>query len=245
MQLVEPLNYADYDLTLSDPYFVPTFGHDLDELDSIDIDLAAIEDVATGVDIAGITASLDGPLAGIDNFLSGAPGDDGTAAINNLVGAAGAIDAGVTTSNTALQAATNKGISIAVPITPLHGITVSPPSAPSVPAPVLPAPGAPGPVGPPAVGVHLQFTNVTRPGSPGRVKVGESFTVAITGPPGVSIYAVATHNGVNNGQAGFGVIPPSGTLMIGGSFGVADKGPWIENWYAQGNYIGQVAFTVE
>ena len=245
MQLVEPLNYSDYDLTLSAPFFVPTFGHDLDELDSIDSDLAAIADVATGVDIAGITASLDGPLTGIDNFLGGAGADDGTAAISNLVGAGGAIDAGVTTSTNALQAAVNKGISIAIQIPPLHGITVTPPSAPSVPAPVLPSPGAPGPVGPPAVGFHLQFTNVTRPGSPGRVKVGESFTVAISGTPGTSIYAVARHDGKDNGQAGFGVIPASGTLAISGSFGVADKGTWIENWYAQGNYIGQIAFTVE
>jgi hypothetical protein len=243
--LVDPIDLTSFALTPEAPYFLQTYSPELDPLDQADADLSELLAEQTVVDVASIGAALDGALAGVDSFLGDSTGDTTAADVSNLIGSAGAIDGAIASATTANSTAHSTGAGIGVTFPPLTGINVTPPAAAPPPAPVLPSPGAPGSVGPPAVGVTLQFTNVTRPGSPGRVKVGEQFTVQIFGPPGVAIYAVAKHNGQDNGQAGFGVIPASGTLLISGSFGVADSGTWIENWYAQGNYIGEIAFTVE
>ncbi len=245
MALVDPIDLTQFDLAPDPPYFLPTFSPELDDLDAIDGDLSTLEAEQTAVDVVSIGASLDGALAGVDSFLGGSTGDSTAADISSLVGAAGAIDGAIASATTANNTAHTKGAGIGVTFPPLTGITITKPPPPAIPAPVLPTPGDPKGPGPPAQGVTLQFTNVTRPGSPGRVKVGESFKVQIFGPAGVAIYAVAKHNGVNNGQAGFGTIPATGQLVITGTFGVADRGTWIEDWYAQGNYIGEIAFTVE
>ncbi len=248
MPLITPLDLAAYQLTPEPPYFREHFAGELDSIDSIDSSLATIADVSTGLDIAGALASLDGPISIVESALGFAGNDTGAGEIAGIAGAATSIDKGIGAATSGINSAADKGGLIGINIPPIGGINVSPPTPgqpPAQPPPTLPPVLGTGGVGPPATGFHLQFTNTTRPGAPGRPKVGESYSLVITGKLGTSIYVVSTHDGRELPQAGFGVVPASGKLTITGSFSASDKGAWIENWYAQGNYIGQVAFTVE
>ena len=246
-QLITPIDLTQFKLIPEDPYFVPTFAHELDELDPIDSTLAGIQAAETGVDILGALGALASIEDGIGSQLSAFPQDTGSASIDSLARSSGAIDAGVSTANLALSAATAKAVSIAVPITSLTGINVLPPTPAPAPQPPPIAPLPPvgsGGIGPTPTGFGLTLQNLTRPGAEGIEHVGDRFNVQITGPPGANIYITATHNGRQLPTAGMGIIPASGVLNIGGSFGAGDKGNWIEDWYHDRVLIREIAFEV-
>ena len=267
MALVDPIDLGEFNLTPEPAFFVPTYAHELDELDTFDGDLADLAGQAGGVDVDALAASLLAPINDASAALGLSGSDSAEADITKLAGQAAAIDAsGGAASNLINAAATGAG-GLTVPFRPIKGVpppvippgtftpspspspTPSPSPAPTpspapAPPPVLPLPGASTPLTP-SHDFTLQFQPAGRALNIGHVFVGDTFTITIKGKPGVSIYATALHNGKSNGQSPFGVTDAAGRLVIRGSFSAGDLGQWIENWFAAGAFITQLSFVVE
>jgi hypothetical protein len=75
--------------------------------------------------------------------------------------------------------------------------------------------------------------------------VGEQWRIDLHAPAHSVVYAISRHDKTDLGQAGFGRTDDNGLLTIRGTFDKTDVGQWLENWYAEGLYVGQLGFTVK
>ncbi len=82
--------------------------------------------------------------------------------------------------------------------------------------------------------------NFTKPagGDTSVFKVGESWTITVTGPAGQPVYLNA--NGL--GAQLMGTTDSSGRWTLTGTMGEGEKGAWLEQWYIGGTLAGGTVF---
>jgi hypothetical protein len=245
MALVPPLTLAGFDLTPSAPYFATAFGKDPDGIDALDSDLADVAKDTPAVDLVLIALQLNTPLDLVDAGLAFEDTDTNTDPMKDVIAAQPNIDTSIKNNETTLGKIPAAAAAITTSIPPIAGVPVPPTTTPPPPpAPKLPPVG--GGIGDaPLPGTHARITNINRPGAPGKFRVGDPWQITIEAPAGTAIYAVATHNRVQLGQASFGIVPAAGVLVLTGAMTADQIGSWQENWYAGTHFISQIVFTVE
>lgn len=242
--LITPLDFTNYKLIPEDPVFEQLWQQNFTEIDSLDGPLQAAAIAQTGFDIVAALGSLDPIELGIESALGAFPSDTGAGGIDAITGSSAAVDTGIAGAQTAINAAANSGSSIGITLPPITGIKVTKPAAPpEPPTPPLPPVGGGG-IGTPGGSFSLHITSPQHPGGTTVYRVGDQFVVHIIGVPGANIYVKATQNSRPFGQAGMGSLDASGFLDVTGSFGVADIGYWVEDWYHDTKFIRELAFTV-
>ena len=82
-------------------------------------------------------------------------------------------------------------------------------------------------------------------GSNSSYKVGDAWTITVTGPPNSQVTASATQNGANAGSGTqMGVTDSNGSLVLTGTFAAAQVGSWVETWQVGGQSAGSISFAV-
>ena len=75
-------------------------------------------------------------------------------------------------------------------------------------------------------------------------KVGDRWTITVTGPAHSSVQARAWHNGVDRGTAAMGTTNASGQLVLQGQFDASVVGTWNQEWTVGGRPAGNLNFVV-
>lgn len=113
----------------------------------------------------------------------------------------------------------------------------------NVPAAVAPPPAATAP--PPAANAapRVTFQNLTRPGQTSALKVGDSWTITITGPTGSSVSVTGGQNGAS-ATTPLGAIDAGGQKVISGQATADQIGQWVERWTVGGQHAGTLNFSI-
>lgn len=75
-------------------------------------------------------------------------------------------------------------------------------------------------------------------------KVGDGYSVSVSGPPNQPVMVSATKNGIGIGTSQVGTTDASGRATVTGVMGAGDIGTWAETWAVGGQVAGQISFTV-
>jgi hypothetical protein len=86
------------------------------------------------------------------------------------------------------------------------------------------------------------ITNVSRPGQ--SFQVGDSWSLLITGTPGVAVVGTASQNGAAPSSSNFETTNESGQLTLTGTFGAGDVGTWSESWLVGSGSPYTISFSV-
>lgn len=244
-QLVPPINLAQFGLEPSPPFFATAFTDELGQIGDEHTALGKIQDPAKNLDVNAVQKSLDGPINAASTALDNETRDTTDRDLGKLQDKGTEADKHIKDANDAIGGVNKKAGDLKISVPTIDGTKAGtgPPTPP--PAPVLPPIGDPKGPGAHEPGTHLQFTNLTRPGSPGRLKVGEHWSLKIYAPVGARIDGTSRHNGKDLPQVWLGVVPAGGVYEFKGIMAESDKGLWIEYWYEDGKYVGTVGFTVE
>jgi len=117
---------------------------------------------------------------------------------------------------------------------------------PTAGAAALPAgSGAPAPAAKstPQVALSANIVNNTS-GSASAFRIGDAFTVTVTGPPNSPVTVSGTQNGSAFGPISQGTTNANGVLVITGTMPEQNVGPWVEHWSVGGANAGSISFTV-
>ena len=107
-------------------------------------------------------------------------------------------------------------------------------------SPAAPAAGSSGGSG----ALSVKIVNNTAGGSASTFRIGDSYTVTVTGPPNSPVTVSGTQNGVAFGPSAQGNTNASGVLTVTGTMPSNNTGPWVENWSVGGVNAGSISFTV-
>ena len=120
-------------------------------------------------------------------------------------------------------------------------------------APGAPAPGGPGVPAPGQTGIHLSVTppdgytftiiNLNQYGA-AAFSVGDQFRVDLTGPAGVKVSILASHDGVSLGTIQVGLVKDDGTFTLTGYESPTEVGAWVEEWFVGNQLVAIAEFSV-
>jgi hypothetical protein len=250
--LITPLVISSFDLPARKPFFRVAgpdasleFKKDLDDLDGPDVDLSDAQTSVGAVDLVATALLLDTPLGLVNDGLAFEDADTSLSDFGAESGTSTEIEKSLTTNETNIGNIKTAGNKINFTDTPIAGVGTTPTPPAPAPAPVLPGVGHGFGDAPHIAGTRAAMTNISRPGAPGRFRVGDPWQITIEAAAGSPIYAVATRNGVSLGQSSFGLVPAAGVLVLTGTMSADQIGSWIENWYAGTHFINQIGFSVE
>lgn len=80
--------------------------------------------------------------------------------------------------------------------------------------------------------VTVTLENNTRPG--GALRVGDNWTLKVSGSPNSPVTASATQNGRDMGTSNFGTTNAAGELTVKGTFDAGNVGAWVQTWKVNG-----------
>jgi hypothetical protein len=96
---------------------------------------------------------------------------------------------------------------------------------------------------PPPGSTSVSLTNTTSFGNP-NFRVGDEYTLEVTGPPGAIVGLSGLIDGSQLGYTEQGTIGSDGTWTIKGRMDPSAVGVWNESIYVNGSVIGSFAFVV-
>lgn len=94
-----------------------------------------------------------------------------------------------------------------------------------------------------AVPLSVSIVNNTS-GNASTFRIGDNFTVTVTGPPNSPVTLSGTQNGSPFGPVTQGTTNASGKLVVTGTMPSQNVGPWVETWSVGGASAGTISFTV-
>jgi hypothetical protein len=95
----------------------------------------------------------------------------------------------------------------------------------------------------PQVALSANIVNNTS-GSASAFRIGDAFTVTVTGPPNSLVTVSGTQNGSAFGPISQGTTNANGVLVITGTMPEQNVGLWVEHWSVGGANAGSISFTV-
>ncbi len=229
---------------LPDTYlFSVDFADEIQNIENQLSDIDAITTVLDAIEITDILVTIDGLSSDFDSLIDDFTGFDFASPVTDFSDNTSGQDGNILNGQTYVASASAAASAISIDIPSVNGISISPPGSTST-TPTLPnVVGANKPQGGGGVNAVV-LKGTTSPNNPDIYLKGTAFTVTVSGPPNVPVYAISAHNGQNHGQAQMGVTDSKGKLVITGSFSAADVGSWTENWYLATTFWAQLVFEV-
>ena len=81
-------------------------------------------------------------------------------------------------------------------------------------------------------------------GSNAAFRVGDTFTVTVTGAPNTTVTMAAVYNGQSQGTTTLGTTNAQGVFSLSNTMPSSNVGTWQENWFVGPTLVGNLTFTV-